>query len=436
MTDVYLSLGSNCGHRLNHLRRAFEQLTATQVLSQATPSVVLETQAILPENAPEEWDKPYLNMVVRGTTSLAPEVLLERLQGIETALGRDKNHPHWGPRPVDIDILLYGDHRIQSDHLTIPHPALKQRWFLVHLLATVAPQLVDPETNRTFLQLAQDQWLTIRRDIGQTLVLYPKFVGIVNVTPDSFSDGGAYFSPNKAVQHCRELVQAGASILDIGAQSTRPGAIQVGVEEEWRRLQPVLDHLDLKQIPVSIDTYQEEIVMRLLQRYPIAWINDVSGRLGKKTLRAVAEAGCALCTMHSLSIPPQPGTYCSPLWETLDAWCQTQVELLQDCGFSRDKIILDPGIGFGKSPYQTGELIKKMARLKRWGCPLLVGHSRKSFLDIFGEKSPQQRDVETLAVSQSLMDKADYLRVHSVAPHQRFFSVQQWISSIYEDSTD
>lgn len=420
---VYIALGSNLGHRLNHLRTAVLKLK--NMLTDSRLSIVIETEPLLPGNAPASWNLPYLNMIVSGETDLSPQKLMKNLQEIEQQMGRPKDHPFWGPRTIDLDILLYGSAIIDTPQLTIPHKSLKERDFLLHLMASLAPNLTIPATNQTFEFLAQAHKFRPKKSFA----LLPKLMGIINVTHDSFSDGGCYIVPRDAVKHCNQLISEGAEILDIGAQSTRPGSVQISAEEEWERLQPVLDQLDLQNIPVSIDTYRDDVIKKLLKNYPIAWINDVSGRLQTSTLEAVQQAGCKICTMHSLSIPPVKTENIEPTWEALDIWAEQQIKNLTALGFKTSDIILDPGFGFGKTPYATGFFLKTIDHMRSWNCPILIGHSRKSFYNLLNETEAQQRDIETLAVSQYLNGKIDYLRVHNIEWHQRFFSTQQWISS-------
>ena len=436
MHAVYVAFGSNLGHRLGHLQRAFKALS-DHILTEIEPSVVLETPALLLPNSPQSWDKPYLNMVVRAKTSLKPEALLSALKSVEEACGRDLNQPRWSPRAIDLDLLLYDDICRQSERLTIPHSELKNRGFLLHLLAMLNPELKYPGTDETFDALACAA-LKTEAPWTRTMVLYPRCMGIVNITPDSFSDGGKYFNPDAAVAHCRQLLSDGASILDIGAQSTRPHSVQLTTaKDEWKRLQPVLDRLDLQTVPVSIDTYREEVIEKLLSRYKIAWINDVSGRLPERTLRLIAEKGCKICTMHSLSVPPKKDEVIDPpLEQTMFLWFQKQVEHLTNCGFALKNIILDPGIGFGNTPYQAGLLFKTIEQMKHWGCEVLLGHSRKSCYDALSVRKPQDRDLETISISLLLKNKVDYLRVHDVAKHQRAFAAQQWVESCRENGAN
>ena len=427
---VYIALGSNLGHRLNFLRKAVEALK--EILTQVKTSIVLETYALLLENSPDDWNRPFLNMIVSGETDLTPLDLLKKLEPIECQLGRFPDHQPWSPRTIDLDILFYDDFVITSEELTLPHKELLNRDFLLHLLASMAPRKVHPVLKRSFESLAQEKLAETKTVFAHSFSLYPQLVGIVNVTPDSFSDGGQYFSPEAAIKHCHQWIQEGASVLDLGAQSTRPGAVQLSAEEEWNRLCPVLDAIDLKNIPVSIDTYRDDLVERLLEKYPIAWINDVSGALKVPTLKLLAQAGCKLCTMHSLSIPPKKTENIETGWGTLDTWCKQQIDLLTHCGFALNDIVLDPGFGFGKTPYTTGFLLKTIEHMRQWHCPIYIGHSRKSFYNLLGQYKPQDRDIETLAISQLLKTKVDYLRVHNVALHQRLLTSQHWIENCNE----
>ena len=427
---VYIALGSNLGYRLNFLRKAVEALN--EILTQVKTSIVLETEALLLENSPENWNRPFLNMIVSGKTDLMPLDLLEKLKAIECQLGRSPSHQPWSPRTIDLDLLLYDDLILTSEKLTLPHKELLNRDFLLHLLASMAPREVHPVLKRSFESLAQEKLAATKAVFYRSFSLYPQLVGIVNVTPDSFSDGGQYFNPEAAIKHCHQLIQDGASVLDLGAQSTRPGAPQLSAEEEWRRLCPVLDGLNLNNIPVSIDTYRDDLVEKLLEKYPIAWINDVSGALKEPSLKLLAQAGCKLCTMHSLSIPPKKTENIETGWATLDAWCKKQIDLLTHCGFALNDIVLDPGFGFGKTPYTTGFLLKTIEHMRQWHCPIYIGHSRKSFYGLLGQREPQDRDIETLAVSQLLKTKVDYLRVHNVALLQRLLTAQHWIENCDE----
>ncbi len=305
MSLYSIALGSNMGNRLANLGRAVA-LLEERYFSRLKLSPVLETPALLPANAPADWDIPYLNMVVRGTSDLSPEALLAGLKDIEKTVGREETHERWGPRLIDLDIVLWDGPSFISPTLTIPHVELLNRPFLIHLLALLDPQCRYPG-GKTFGEMAH-----LLPDIDtcytQSFVLNPKLVGIVNLTPDSFSDGGQYVDPEKAISHAKQLVAEGATVVELGPQSTRPQAVLVDAETEYARLHPILEGLsdDIKQndITISLDSFLPETILKVLENYPISWINDVTGNLEDRTLRTIAERGLKIVVMHSLSIPP------------------------------------------------------------------------------------------------------------------------------------
>ena len=243
-----------------------------------------------------------------------------------------------------------------------------------------------------------------------------QLVGIVNLTPDSFSDGGETLSAKEAVFAIEDAIQNGAHVVDLGAESTRPGATPVDPEEEWRRLAPVLI---LKgrygnKVRFSVDTRHAEVAYRALD-LGADWINDVSGFSDPEMLEVVCNTDCKLVVMHSLTVPADknitlPSTT-DPVQE-VQRFAQARLKQMQDAGIDRSRMIFDPGIGFGKTAEQSRALIERIGELRLIGVPLLVGHSRKSFL---GEGD---RDAATLAVSKKLVAAGvDYLRVHDVAAH-------------------
>lgn len=247
-------------------------------------------------------------------------------------------------------------------------------------------------------------------------MLETKIIGIVNVTPDSFSDGGAHFAADAAVQTVRQLIADGAEIVDIGAESTRPGATALSAEEEWRRLAPVLSGLS---VLFSVDTRHAATARKVLD-VGAQWINDVSGFGDPAMIEVVADADCRLVVMHSLSIPADKAIVLpesADVMQELLSFAQTRIERLQAAGIARERIIFDPGLGFGKTAQQSMLIVREVAALKTLGVPLLIGHSRKSFL---GADSVEARDEATLAVSRYLVEqRVEYLRVHNVALHRR-----------------
>ncbi len=245
-----------------------------------------------------------------------------------------------------------------------------------------------------------------------------KLVGILNVTPDSFSDGGSFVDPEIAVAQALKMVEQGAAIIDIGAESTRPGAMSLSHEEEWARLEPILYALPSKILSgVSVDTRHPETAEKSLA-FGVAWINDVSG-FPQAMIDVVHDSSCKIVVMHSLSVPADK-TIVLP--EDVDVvmvvrdWFVEKLQQLEAQGISADRIIFDPGIGFGKTAAQSLELIRRAKELRVDGTALMFGHSRKSFLSLTPNASLTEHDEATCEVSAYLASQGvDYLRVHNVA---------------------
>lgn len=441
MPRIFVSLGSNQGDRMGYLRQAHTLLAAH--LQNIHASIVLETKALLPENAPARWNVPYLNQVLSADTSLSPEALLVTLKHIEHTLGRPTQYERWAPRIIDLDILMYDSLTLNTPALAIPHPQLPNRAFLLHLLALLAPQLPYPADNHPYANLPfgeiAHRFVPREGLFENAFVLSPQFVGIINITPDSHSDAGLCFKTEDAVAHAFRLHQQGASILELGAQSTRVGAEFISTEEEWARLDPVLHALSIastaeRPLHLSIDTLNDDIALKALAYPAVQWINNVRGLFKPDTLRQIAASGRAYVAMHALTIPhdaAQVIDFSTPPINTLLHWGADTTQSLLSHGFSLDKIILDPGIGFSKSGYQSLSLIKEISTLKQLGTRLLVGHARKNFMTTFCTKPRADRDIETLALSQKLAEGGiDYLRIYDVTGHHRFFSAQAALAAL------
>ncbi len=420
---IYISIGSNMGNRFSHLQKA-AQLLKERYFKNLKSSIILETKAILQNDAPPGWDRPFLNMVVYGSCSSSPEELLKGLKQIECDIGRLQVYEKWAPRVIDLDILLWDDLTLDTPYLKIPHPELINRPFLLHLMAMLSPMAVVNKTFGTINPNIKDCFL-------RSFTLSPELVGIVNITPDSFSDGGLYYDADQATEQALRLLSDGASIVELGAQSTRPGSSIQTPKAEYARLKPVLDDLNqymkVGDIKVSIDSFWPDVILNVLEHYNIAWVNDQKGDLDDNTLKAVASSGCSIVIMHSLPIPPHkdnviPGDTDSI--DTINHWIEKSINRLLNLGFNESSIIIDPGIGFGKSLYQNIWILRNIEALQSFGCKVLVGHSRKSFISSFSTEPVFNRDLETIALSSALHNKVDFLRVHNVRDHMRFFVAQ------------
>jgi len=208
----------------------------------------------------------------------------------------------------------------------------------------------------------------------------PSVMGVVNVTPDSFSDGGRFLTPGAAVEHGRRLVAEGAAIVDVGGESTRPGAAKVSADEELRRVVPVLE--GLTGIPLSIDTSKAVVARRALE-LDAELVNDVTALRGDPEMAAVvAEGDAYVCLMHMQGKPStmQAAPHYDDVVSEVLGFLEERLAFAVECGIREERICIDPGIGFGKTPDQNLELIRRLGELVSLGRPVLVGISRKSTL--------------------------------------------------------
>lgn len=247
----------------------------------------------------------------------------------------------------------------------------------------------------------------------------PLIMGIVNVTPDSFSDGGDFAAPDRAVAHGRALLAAGADILDIGGESTRPGAEPVSVEEEIARVAPVIRALAGQGAVVSIDT-RHAAVMRAALDEGAAILNDVTALTGDPgSLALAAESGAPVVLMHMLGDPrtmQADPRYDDVVRDVYD-FLARRIAACEAAGIPRGRLIVDPGIGFGKSVAHNVELLRRLDVFHGLGCPILVGVSRKRFIgSISRNEPPKERIAGSLAAGLAALDRgARILRVHDAA---------------------
>ena len=242
-------------------------------------------------------------------------------------------------------------------------------------------------------------------------------MGILNVTPDSFSDGGKFNEVNKALNHAKEMIKDGVDIIDIGGESTRPGHKYVEADEEIQRVIPVIKELRKEiNVPISIDTYKAKVAEEAL-RLGVEMINDVWGlKKDKEMANVVAKYNACVCIMHN-----QAGTeYDKDIMESMKESLQESIDLALNAGVSKDKIVIDPGIGFGKTFEQNLEVLKRMNELKELGYPILLGTSRKSVIGNVLNVEPKERLEGTIATTVlGIRDGVDIVRVHDVEKNLR-----------------
>ncbi|MFZ5927125.1 MAG: dihydropteroate synthase [Acidobacteriota bacterium] len=256
--------------------------------------------------------------------------------------------------------------------------------------------------------------------MSRTLVM-----GILNVTPDSFSDGGRFATPEEAVEEARRLIAEGADIIDVGGESTRPGAVPVSEDVEIGRVLPVVELLALDpRIRVSVDTMKPRVAAAYLQA-GATLVNDVSGLSQPEMARIVAAAGAGVVIMHMRGTPQTMRQYAvySDVMAEIAAELRPRVELAREAGVR--EIYVDPGIGFAKTPAQSFEILRRLGELRELGCPIVIGPSRKSFLGVLpGMEEIGERLEGTIAAAVlGAWNGASVVRVHDVRPVRKALSV-------------
>ena len=450
---AYLAVGSNMGDRFENIHKAL-QLLCQEENGQSHPSTKLTRTSFLRETYPMYIeDQPnFLNGAVQVETNLPPREMLKKIKSIEMQMGRDFGSVRNGPRPIDIDILLYETINkngsladpllVNEADLAVPHASIHEREFVLEpLIDVVGRHTRHPTLNKTLGQLldltrkAQPEnsrempsarVLPLRRDrllyLNRTIIM-----GILNVTPDSFSDGGQWSVLEKAVDHALEMVRQGADVIDIGGESTRPGAKEIEIPEELGRVIPVIERLrSVSDVPISIDTRHSQVAEAAVA-VGADIVNDVSGGMfDNNMIPTVAALGVPMVFMHMRGIPETMQTmveYDDIVQNVVESLCErsTTAEL---SGISRWLHVADPGIGFAKDLHGNLRLLKDLAALRSgvMGLPILLGPSRKGFISRLAEASnPEDRDpgtisacVTSLCLDTTSNDGCSIIRVHNI----------------------
>ena len=261
---------------------------------------------------------------------------------------------------------------------------------------------------------------------------HTKIMGVLNITPDSFSDGGLYLRPEDAIKRIEEMIGEGAEIIDIGGESSRPGAEPIGEEEELKRVIPVIDAIKKKKVRFSIDTYRSKVAQEALKR-GAEFVNDISGmRFDKNMVKVVSDYNARVIIMHMKGTPKNMQR--NPVYEdVIDEIMNFFAERIVFCeknGLKRENIILDPGIGFGKRLEDNLKILKNLIEFRSFGTPVMIGASRKSFIKgITGAPVDERLAGSLAAVSEAFLQGIDYVRVHDVKETKQYLDV---ISAIEE----
>lgn len=276
-----------------------------------------------------------------------------------------------------------------------------------------------------------------------------KIVGILNITPDSFSDGGKFLSEENALKQLQQMLEEGADMIDIGAESTRPGAIAISAAEEIKRLEKILPKIianvkdfnkkNNRKITIAIDSRHFNTV-KFAYENGVDVINDVSGLTDEKTIEFIAKNNIKTVFMHSLSVPANPEIIINSALNVVDEimkWAQEKIAFFISKGIKKEQLIFDPGIGFSKSAVQSIRILRNVATFKSLDIPIYIGHSKKSFLDIINiddfhneqfnslnlDKNIDERSKKTIIISAFLSaNGADFIRVHDVLANKKAIS--------------
>ena len=416
--EVLLSLGSNAGDRKKFLKNGLDKLCRSGFnLQEVSPTV--ESPAQLPIDAQAEWNRPYLNLVAIGSTNLDFNSFTDNCKRIQLEIGKPVESK-WSPRNLDIDLFCWRDAVNSKQNYHCTRTDFLKRPYVLSPLVHIAPNwhALDGDTA---LAMSLSDYVEFH---------IPQWMGIVNLTPDSFSDGGKYRDLDDLEQSVKRMIECGVNIIDIGAESTRPNAEPLTDSEEWQRLKLPLERIieicrcaDLGP-KVSVDTYHPLTAERALER-DVDIINDVTGLGNPDMIELARESGKHFIAMHSLTVPVDPSVGVGSgvdVCEVFEQWVQERQRLWESKGLDLNQVIIDPGIGFGKNSLQSLQLMRSVARFRRLGHRVLVGHSRKRFMRSFARQIGNSFDIETIGATLGLCAQSvDIIRVHDVESHLRAY---------------
>ena len=420
---ILIALGANLpspeGAPRETLRRAVALLAARGL------AVTARSRLFLTEPIPRSRQPWYVNQVVAVETQLPPEEVLALLLAVEHQFGRERGERN-AARALDLDLIAYGDRQLDKPELVLPHPRMHERAFVLAPLADIAPGWRHPVSGESVEALLE------RADRAGVRALRPTplLMGIVNVTPDSFSDGGRFGTTEAAIAQAVSLMEAGADILDIGGESTRPGAEPVPAEEEQARVLPVISAIAAEAAKrnrlVSVDTRNAR-TMILAIAAGATMINDVTALANPASRRVVAESGVPVILMHMQGNPLT--MQLNPTYEDVVGEVCADLARARDAavaeGVLADRIWLDPGLGFGKTLQHNLALLDATPRLKALGHPVLVGASRKGFIERVDRDAPADERVggSVAAALSAATRGADAVRVHDLAETRQALAV-------------
>jgi 2-amino-4-hydroxy-6-hydroxymethyldihydropteridine diphosphokinase / dihydropteroate synthase len=402
----YIGAGSNLGDKTAALLKALALIQKEMPVLKTAP--LFENPPLLPTGAPENWYSTFLNTVYKVEWNKTPELLLTILKKIESDCGRTTSES-WAPRILDLDILASDDEfTFNSSHLNIPHSQILKRSFALGPLTHIAPEL---KINKISVL---EHWRALK-------IKTPFVMAALNCTPDSFSH---HENELATIEQFTDLLKYNTPIIDIGAESTRPGAQPINAATEIDRLRPILEMWKSvrKEYPwtqVSIDTRHPETAQFALD-HGASILNDVE-HLKNKEMQELAPHFDHIVFMHSLTVPADKTvimTAQSDVAQELREWCLNKLESFKN--IPKEKLIFDPGIGFNKTPVQSLRILQNLNTFKNLPVRLLIGHSRKSFMNLWTSLPYNTRDMETISVALALQDQPiNILRAHNAKDMSR-----------------
>ncbi|ORX43819.1 Dihydropteroate synthase [Piromyces finnis] len=428
---AYIALGGNIGEVAKNISKAVKLL--------GEKCKVLQTSYLYETSPMYVVDQPnFLNAACKVLTDLDPFELLAFLKKIEKDIGRVPSIRN-GPRAVDLDILFYDKLILKTENLIIPHPRISERRFVLEPLNDIAKNLIHPTKQQTINSLLKvlkhnpsEAYNKVRRVMPIRKQLWrwnekTYLMGILNATPDSFSDGGKYNTLETGLAHAKEMVENQVDIIDIGGMSTRPFSDDgVTEEEELRRVIPLIKAIRAepwgKDIPISVDTFRAEVALQSVEA-GADLINDVTGGEGDpRMFEVMAQTDVPVCLMHMRGTPKTMQLECEyekGVLHEIEHVIADRVEKAELLGVRLWNVILDPGIGFSKNVEQNFEIVRGMETLvnensRLANMPTLVGPSRKSFIGkTLNKPVPSERVWGTAAVCTALIAvNTSIIRVH------------------------
>lgn len=425
---IYITLGANLPSEFGWPRMTLKKVV--QEIDKRGIRVLYQSPIYLTAPVPVSDQPWYYNLVIGVSTDKTPVQLMQILQTIEKYFGRIRTERN-APRVIDLDIIAYHDVIKNDDDLQIPHPRAHERAFVLYPLRDIAPKnWVHPVSKKTISQLINE--LPKGQDIQKEN--RPLIMGVVNVTPDSFSDGGQFYSTDTAIAHGLKLIEEGADILDIGGESTRPNALIISSEEEQSRIIPVIKGLQNKGALISVDT-RNASTMRAALNAGAGMINDVTALTWDKySINILKDSDCRICLMHMRGTPKtmQLNPHYNDVGKEVYDYLETRIRMCIEAGITQDRLIIDVGIGFGKTLGHNISLLKNLSRFHDLGVEILLGASRKSFIEKICERPipSSERLAGSLAGITAACDaQIQYVRVHDVAETRQFIDIYTALST-------